>query len=172
MFGSIGDMQENPCISFLLSTISTSKLPPPLLPPLSTPSGNLLCFPPDYPPTNCRLSTLREVTGAEPRVLILTSARKTCELDPVPTFLLQELIDVSLPLFTMQCNRSIREAYLQASQKRSILHPVLKRDGLDSSDSANYSSIANVTFPSKVLERTVANQLIVYLDINGLLPSQ
>jgi len=31
----------------------------------------------------------------------------------------------------MQCNLSIREAYLQASQKRSILHPVLKRDRLD-----------------------------------------
>ena len=46
---------------------------------------------------------------------------------------------------------------------------VLKRDGLNSSDSANYRQIANVTLLSKVLQCIVAN---VYLDINDLLPSQ
>jgi hypothetical protein len=60
----------------------------------------------------------------------------------------------------MMCNCSIREAQLPTSQKRSILHPALKREGLDPSDPANYRPIANVTFMSKILERIIANQLI------------
>src|SRR6218665_3312435 len=93
--------------------------------------------PPDYPPTSHRLSTLREVTNAELRMLIVTLAPKTCELDPVPTFLVQEHIDVILPFLTVLCNSSIREAQLPSSQKQCILHPVLKREGLDPSDPAN-----------------------------------
>ena len=80
-------------------------------------------------------------------------------------------MDVILPFLTMMCNCSIREAQLPASQKRSILHPVLKRDGLDVEDPVNYRPIANVTFLSKILQRIIANQLLAYLDGNGLLPS-
>lgn len=97
--------------------------------------------PPDYAPTDCRFSTLREVTSAELRSLIVASAPKTCELDPVPTFIVQEFNDDLLPFLTALCNRSIQEAHLPASQKQSILHPVLKRDGLDSSDPANYRRV-------------------------------
>src|ERR1043165_4904904 len=106
----------------------------------------------------------------ELRGLILAAAPKTCELDPAPTFLVQELVDALLPFLTLLCNRSIQEAHLPTSQKRSILLPDLKKDVLDSSDPANYRPIANVTFLSKILERIVANQLTVYLDLNGLLP--
>ena len=86
--------------------------------------------------------------------------------------MVQELIDDLLPFLTILCNSSIRETCLPASQKRSVLLPVLKRDGLDQSDPANYRPIANVTFLSKILERIVANQLIIYLDLNELIPSQ
>ena len=128
--------------------------------------------PPEFSVTDHRLTVLNEVTGLELRELILASAPKTCELDPVPTFLVQELIDDFLPFFTTLCNRSIQETHLPSSQKQSLLLPVLKRDGLDSSDPANYRPIANVTFLSKILERIVANQLIAYLDMHELLPFQ
>ena len=62
---------------------------------------------------------------------------KSCELDPVPMFLLQEVIDDLLPFLTALCNSSIREASLPDSQKRSILLPVIKQDGLNQSDPAN-----------------------------------
>src|SRR6218665_3169840 len=41
---------------------------------------------------------------------------------------------------------------------------------LDSTDPLNYRPIANVTFLSKILERIIANQLLVHLDVNGLFP--
>src|SRR6218665_3894604 len=116
------------------------------------------------------LSVLREITNLELRNLIMAAAPKMCELDPVPTFLVQELIDDLLPFLTVLCNQSIQEANLPTSQKRSILLPKLKRDRLDSTDPSNYRPIANVTFLSKILERIIANQLLVYLDVNGLFP--
>src|SRR6218665_146669 len=83
--------------------------------------------PPVHLPTSHCLSSLREITRADLRMFILAAAPKTCELDPMPTFLVQDYVDVLLPFLTMMCNCSIREAQLPSSQKRSILHPVLKR---------------------------------------------
>src|SRR6218665_2096217 len=86
--------------------------------------------PPEFSVTDARLSVLREITSLELQNLIVAAAPKTCELDPVPSFLVQELIDDLLPFLTVLCNRSIQEAHLPTSQKRPILLPKLKRDGL------------------------------------------
>jgi len=105
------------------------------------------------------------------RRTILASAPKTCNLDPVPTFILQELVDTLLPFLTVLCNRSLCEGDLPASQKRSILVPVIKAEGLDVNEPANFRPIANVSFLSKIIEKIVAAQLTHYLDKNGLLPT-
>src|SRR6218665_2421900 len=56
------------------------------------------------------------------------------------------------------------------SQKHSILVPVLKRSGLDSTDPLNFRPIANVSFMSKIIEKIAAYQLTVYLKTSKLLP--
>jgi hypothetical protein len=127
-------------------------------------------LPPDYPPSNCHLSTLNSVTSAELRRIILSSPPKSCELDPIPTFLLHEFIDILLPLLTTLCNRSLQEGILPSTQKRSILIPALKSGGLDPTNPGNYRPIANVTFLSKLIEKVVAMQLVAYLEGNKLLP--
>src|SRR6218665_4049201 len=53
-------------------------------------------IPPVFHPTECKLSTLNAVTSAELRCIILTSPPKSCELDPISTFLLQELAERSI----------------------------------------------------------------------------
>src|SRR6218665_2658694 len=110
------------------------------------------------------------VTGTELRRIILSSAAKSCELDSLPTFLLQELVDVLLPFLTFLCNRSIQDGILPQSQKPSILIPVLKREGHDATDPSNYRPIANVTFLSKIIERIAPSQLAADLEVNKLLP--
>src|SRR6218665_112195 len=94
------------------------------------------------------------------------SAPKMCELDPAPTFLVQELIADLLYFLTVLSISLLREKYLPVSQKPSNLLPDLKHDGLDQCDPSNYRPIANVTFLSKFLEHIVDNQLIAYLDAN------
>jgi len=48
--------------------------------------------------------------------------------------------------------------------------PLLKRPGLDTMDMANYRSVSNVTFMSKIVEHAVSQQLHQYLADNDLLP--
>src|SRR6218665_2675557 len=113
---------------------------------------------------------MNAVTSAELRCIILTSPPKSCELDPIPTFLLQEFVDDLLPFLTALCNGSIQDGVLPPSQKRSILVPVLKRSGLDSTDLLNFRPIANVSFMSKIIGKIAAYQVTVYLETNKLLP--
>src|SRR5688572_16384356 len=77
---------------------------------------------------------------------------------------------ILIPFLTVLCNRSIVDGVLPPSQKRSILVPVLKHTGLDSSDPVNFRPIANVSFLPKIIEKIAAYQLTVYLEANKMLP--
>src|SRR6218665_1153668 len=126
--------------------------------------------PPTFPSTTCILSAVAAIAPAELRRIIIAAAPKSCELDPLPTFLLQEHLDILLPLFTTICNRSI-VGVMPLDQKRSILVPVIKRVGLDPTDPGNFRPIANVSFISKVIKKIIAYQLVPYLDANNLIPA-
>ena len=91
-------------------------------------------------------------------------------LDPVPTFLVRESVDLLLPFLTTLGNTSLMQGRLSASQKHAIVTPRLKRSGLDPTDIANFRPVSNLTFMSKVTERAAASQLNDYLFANGLMP--
>jgi len=75
--------------------------------------------PPTFSVTEHHLSALQEISSTELRWNLLTAPPNSCELDSIPTFLLQEIIDDLLSFLTVLCNSSIREASLPDSQKRS-----------------------------------------------------
>src|SRR6218665_3537473 len=127
--------------------------------------------PPHHPSTDCSLSSINKVIAEELRRIIIGSPPKSCELDPLPTFLLPEHVDLLLPILKELYNRSIREGVLPSSQKRSVLILTLKSDGLDQENPTNYRPIANVLFLSKIIEKIVAYQLTCHLERNNLLPS-
>src|SRR6218665_2287630 len=60
--------------------------------------------PPTFSMTEYRLSVLQEISSTELRQLILSAPPKSCELDPIPTYLLQEVIDDPLTFLTALCN--------------------------------------------------------------------
>ena len=99
----------------------------------------------------------------------MDSPTKSCELDPIPTFLPKEVIDVLLPFLTAMCNASLREGHLPASERHAIVRPLIKNSSLDSSDAKNYRSVSNLTFMSKVIERNVSRQIVNYLKLNELM---
>jgi len=100
----------------------------------------------------------------------MRSPVKSCTLDPVPTFLVREFVNLLLPFLTMLVNTSLMQGQLPASQKHAIVTPRLKRSDLDPTDIANFRPVSNLTFMSKVAERAAASQLNAYLSANGLLP--
>lgn len=122
------------------------------------------------PPASSVMNELRTYTECEVRKIIMESPVKSCALDPIPTFMLRETIDVLLPFLAAMCNASLREGCLPVSQRHAIILPLLKKASLDPSEKKNYRPVSNLTFMSKVVERMVAQQLTDYLQLNSLLP--
>jgi len=96
--------------------------------------------------TGTSLSELCPCTEDEVHKLISQSPTKSCALDPFPTFLLKELIDVLLPHLTAMVNASLREGRLPSTQKYAVVTPLLKKSGLDVEEPKNYRLVANLTF--------------------------
>lgn len=98
-------------------------------------------------------------TETEIRKLILESETKTSSINPIPTFLLKELVDVLLGYITAMINASLEQAQFPGSEKSSVITPKLKKNNLDRNKIFNYRPISNLSFISKIMERIVANQL-------------
>ena len=96
---------------------------------------------------------------------------KSCELDPLPPFIITDILDDIAPFFLYLFNRSLSEGCIPASQKRALVFPALKKPNLDPNLCQNFRPISNLSFLSKTLERLVSMQLLPYLEHSGLLPS-
>src|SRR5664279_4624325 len=126
--------------------------------------------PPTIDSATSSFTSFRSCSQVEVRKIAMSSPVKSCALDPVPTFLLREFIDVLLPFVTRIVNASLMQGRLPDSQKHAIVTPLLKKPGLDTADMNSYRPVSNLSFMSKLVERVVANQLNEYLSANNLLP--
>jgi len=88
----------------------------------------------------------------------------------MPTFVIREAIDVLLPYITCMVNASLCQGTVPVSQKHAIITPLIKKQGLDVTDMANFRPVSNLTFISKVTECAAAEQLNEYLNAEDLLP--
>ena len=120
-------------------------------------------------PATSSIASFRPCTQAEIRKIIMSAPIKSCSLDPVPTFLVRELIDVLLPHITLMVNVSLAHGRLLASQKCASVTPLLKKPSLDSTNMNNFPTVSNLSFVSKVVEQAVVSQLNKYLADNDLL---
>jgi len=103
--------------------------------------------------------------------MINSSANKSCTLDPVPTEIIKKCSDLLAPFITEIFNRSLTEGHIPQTQKIANIVPHLKKHGLDESDYKNYRPVSNLSFLSKLLEKTVAAQLNDFLLMNGKMPT-
>jgi len=108
---------------------------------------------------------------AEITKLILAASNKCCCLDPVPTDLVKNCVDLLGPYITDMFNRSLTDGYVPPSQKVAHVTPHLKKRGLDITDSKNFRPVSNLSLLSKLLEKVVAGQLNGFLNITNTLPS-
>ena len=118
-------------------------------------------------PLNCFSS----VTLQEIRHIILKAPSKSCELDPLPSWLLKECVDELSPIVTSIGNASLNHAIVPVSLKTALIRPLLKKSGLDKEVLKNYRPVSNLSFISKVLEKVVAKRLDDYMLDNNLYSS-
>ena len=120
-------------------------------------------------PCPTSLSEFTEVSESYIRELIDKSKPKSCCLDPVPTRILKQSVDVLVQPITKVVNASLMTDEIPSSLKKGTIYPSIKKQTLDQEEFTSYRLITNVAFLSKTLERVVAAQTINYLTDNDLM---
>ena len=117
--------------------------------------------------TTKEIDTLVEfipVSQDELEKVISKSQSKSCELDPIPTWLLKECLEELLPSPTKIINDSLEKAYVPKSFKSSLI----KKSGLDANVLKNYRPFSNLPYVSKILGKVVDARLESHLSLNNL----
>ena len=100
--------------------------------------------------------------------IISKSHTKSCLLDPLPTFLIKECIDILLPSITKLVNCSLWERLVPDGFKKAVVSPLIKKASLPAEDLKNYRPVSGLSFISKLMECVVAKQLIDHIHRQGL----
>ena len=115
------------------------------------------------------LTVFQPVTEEFVKKVCLSASPKSCELDPVPSSLLFECIDVLLPCITHVINSSLSSGCFPELFKSAVVRPLIKKPSLDHNCLKNYRPVSNLSFMSKLLEKIVLSQLLSHLEQNHLL---
>ena len=79
--------------------------------------------PPLDPP---KITVFRQVSEEAVDKITKTSPTKSCLLDPLPTFLIKECIDILLPSLTKLVNCSLMEGCIPDAFKSAVVTPLIK----------------------------------------------
>jgi len=119
-------------------------------------------------PTDRDLTAFSYATEEEVRKMIMSSASKTCTLDPIPTHILKDCLDTLLPSITKIINLSLAASKFPDCFKVAAVSPLLKKANLDPNNLKNFRPVSNLPFISKILEKVVAKRLLDHKDQNSL----
>jgi len=92
-------------------------------------------------------------------------------LDPIPTDLFKQCLDILLPVVTQIINLSLHQGYFQHCWKCSLVIPLIKKLGLDCIFK-NYRPISNLSYVSKLVEAAAIDQYVSHLHQNGQMPKK
>ena len=95
---------------------------------------------------------------------LLKSTKKTCDLDPLPSSVLNECFHVLSPIITQIINMPIYHGQVPILLKETTVHPLLKKASLDIDVLAHYRPVSNLTLLSKTLEKVITPQLLIHTD--------
>ena len=121
-------------------------------------------------PLHQKFSAFDEVSEDYIRTLITTSPTKSCSLDPIPTYLVKNCLDVLLPVITTMVNISLQTGHFPVDWKNAVVYPNLKKENSEP-NFENYRPLSNLAFTSKLTEKAANNQLHTFLDEEQLFPS-
>ena len=115
--------------------------------------------------------TMTPVSCSTIKNTIQSLSTKTCSLDPLPTFVIKNFVDLLSPMITNIVNQSLTTGEFPSFLKLSHVRPRLKKDNLDKEILKNYRPVANIPLLSQVIEKVVATQTYNYLEACNLMPT-
>ena len=103
--------------------------------------------------------------------LIMSSATKSCRLDPIPTWLLKENLDHVLPLLTSIVNQSLSTGTFPKGAHSAIIKTTFEETQSGPNELKNYRPVSNLTFLGKLIEKAACTQLVHHIESNNLFDS-
>ena len=100
------------------------------------------------------------------KVTITNATPKHCELDPIQTTLLRQMIDVVAPIITKIVNTSLQSGIFLINLKEALLWPLLKKLGLELIFK-NFRPVSNLSYLSKLIECLVCEQIVTHAEEAG-----
>ena len=132
----------------------------------------LPAFPDDHAPVSPpSFSKFSPLTEEKVRKLINSSKKKSCTLDPMPTSLVMDYIDLLLPIITKIINLSLESGLFADDWKCALVLPLLKKPGLGLELLyKNYRPVSNLQYVSKLAEKMVFDQIYSHMITHSLYP--
>ena len=93
------------------------------------------------------------VTPTNVRRLIGCALNKTCQLDPVPTWLIKEHCSELSSFIALLFNESLSTGCFPTKFKHAMVFPLLKKKNMDVNELKSFRPVANLLFLSKLLEK-------------------
>ena len=124
----------------------------------------------DIPPNITLLHKFKETSLKDLKEIILAGNSKCCHLDPIPTYIVKDCIDTILPLLLRIVNLSLCTNVMPVCLKTATVTPLLKKKSLDIEELKNYRPVSNLSFLSKLIEKSVVKQLNMHMLSNDLYP--
>ena len=114
---------------------------------------------------NACFDSFEQLNEEDVKHLIAKSNRKTSSLDPMPTSIVVQCQDILLPVLTRMINMSLDSGVFPADWKIADVRPLAKKSNSDTCTAfENLRSVSNLSYVSKLTERTVFNQTNNFLN--------
>ena len=110
-----------------------------------------------------KMNVFERASEDEIKKLILSSSLKSFDLDPIPTSVLENCLDILMTPITDIINISMETSKLPQNFKEAHVRPLLKKTSLPKNKLKNYRPVSNLSFISKILEKIVANRLQAHI---------
>ena len=114
------------------------------------------------------LKSFSSISAEDLSKQIRTGNSKSCHLDPIPTWLVKECLDVLVSTITKIVNTSPSSCVMPDIFKTATVTPLLKKKGLNVEEYKNYRPVSNLPFLSKLTEKVVVEQLNDHMNNNSL----
>ena len=105
------------------------------------------------PIASVKLNNLISATSDGICDVIISCPNKSCQLDPIPTWLVKQCVEQLVLLLTTIINESLTKGAFPNDFKDAIVKPLLKKPILDKDELKNYMPVSNLHFISKVIKK-------------------
>ena len=120
------------------------------------------------PPEIQKLSEFQQITLSKLKEIILSTPNKNCDLDPIPTSLLKQILPSIVTIIADIINISLRDGIFPETLRKALVRPFLKKPNLDLLDKNN-RPVSNLSYVSKLIEWVAAVQLVNHIESHGLM---